>query len=58
VFEGDINSGINDGQFKKTASNARLRQLVPNYSFSSLQEGINKTVQWFKQHHGSPVLRI
>ena len=40
-----------DGQFKKTASNAKLRKLRPDYEFVSLDEGIRKTVAWFKENY-------
>lgn len=36
-----------DGQFKKTASNSKLRQFLPNFQFTDFQLAINETVQWF-----------
>jgi len=36
-----------DGQFKKTASNKKLRTLRPDYKFVSIKEGIQKSVDWF-----------
>jgi len=36
-----------DGQFKKTASNAKLRTLKPDYEFKPIEEGIQETVDWF-----------
>lgn len=36
-----------DGQFKKTASNAKLRQFLPDFEFTDFQVAINETVQWF-----------
>eukprot|EP00160_Parvularia_atlantis_P009681 Unigene1923_Nuclearia_a/m.5977 Unigene1923_Nuclearia_a/g.5977 ORF Unigene1923_Nuclearia_a/g.5977 Unigene1923_Nuclearia_a/m.5977 type:complete len:253 (-) Unigene1923_Nuclearia_a:77-835(-) len=40
-----------DGQFKKTASNAKLRRYLPNFKFTPLQEGINQSVQWFVDNY-------
>ena len=37
-----------DGQFKKTASNAKLRALRPDYHFKPIREGIRETCEWFK----------
>jgi GDP-L-fucose synthase len=37
-----------DGQYRKTMSNATLRRLLPNYKFTSLEEGIKVTVASFK----------
>ncbi len=36
-----------DGQYKKTASNKKLRELLPNYQFTDLKKGIFETCQWF-----------
>lgn len=40
-----------DGQYKKTASNAKLRSLLPEYRFKPIAEGIRETVAWFKEHY-------
>ncbi|KAL1140374.1 hypothetical protein AAG570_000306 [Ranatra chinensis] len=38
-----------DGQFKKTASNKKIRQLLPpDFKFTNFKEAIKETVQWFK----------
>jgi GDP-L-fucose synthase len=37
-----------DGQFKKTASNAKLRSLRPDYRFTPIQKGLEETAKWFK----------
>ena len=37
-----------DGQYKKTASNAKLRALLPEFEFTPFEEGIKETVKWFK----------
>ena len=36
-----------DGQFKKTASNAKLRKYLPNHKFTPIEEAIKNTVEWF-----------
>ena len=40
-FKGDVvfDTTKSDGQFKKTASNAKLRSLYPNYKFTDIKEG-------------------
>ena len=40
-----------DGQFKKTASNKKLRELLPKYNFKSIKEGIYETCKWFEQNY-------
>jgi GDP-L-fucose synthase len=40
-----------DGQYKKTASNAKLRSFLPDFKFTPIDEGIRATVQWFKENY-------
>jgi GDP-L-fucose synthase len=44
-FEGEVTKA--DGQFKKTASNVKLRKYRPDYNFTSMEDGIQKAVDWF-----------
>ena len=36
-----------DGQFKKTADNQKLMKLYPETEFTSIDDGIATTVEWF-----------
>ena len=36
-----------DGQYKKTASNAKLRQHLPDFTFTPMNQAIKDTVRWF-----------
>ena len=47
VGEVVFDSSKADGQFKKTANNAKLRTLLPDYKFESIETGIKKSVDWF-----------
>ena len=40
-----------DGQFKKTASNAKLRRYLPNFKFVPTRQAIQETVQWFSDNY-------
>ncbi|XP_045607495.1 GDP-L-fucose synthase [Procambarus clarkii] len=40
-----------DGQFKKTASNAKMRKYLPDFQFTPIQEGIKETVNWFIENY-------
>jgi len=40
-----------DGQFRKTVSTAQLDRYLPGFQFTSLEEGIRETVQWFVTHY-------
>lgn len=50
IFEDKGISG-GDGQIKKTASNARLREYLPKFEFTSLEKGIQETVEWFQTNY-------
>jgi len=40
-----------DGQYKKTASNAKLRKLLPDFKFTPMNEAIEATVKWFNDNY-------
>jgi len=48
-FEGEVKFDTEkaDGQFKKTASNAKFRTYRPDYKFTTIDEGLQKSVDWF-----------
>ena len=48
-FEGEVvfDTDKADGQFKKTASNAKLRGMRPDFQFVGIEEGLQKAVDWF-----------
>jgi len=39
-----------DGQHRKTADNSKLMTLMPHFEFTPIEEGITKTVRWFKEN--------
>jgi GDP-L-fucose synthase len=52
-FKGEIifDTAKPDGQFKKTASNAKLRKYLPDFKFLSMEEGIKRSVDWFEANY-------
>ncbi|XP_053662783.1 probable GDP-L-fucose synthase [Anopheles marshallii] len=40
-----------DGQYKKTASNAKLRNHLPNFQFTDFDVAIKETVQWYTANY-------
>ncbi|XP_058814874.1 probable GDP-L-fucose synthase [Topomyia yanbarensis] len=40
-----------DGQYKKTASNAKLRKLLPDFQFIDFDSAIRETVQWYIENY-------
>ena len=39
-----------DGQFKKTASNAKLMRYLPNFKFTDMKTAIKESVDWFVEN--------
>ena len=54
-FQGEViyDTSKNDGQFKKTASNAKLRKFKPDYKFKDFKEGVKEVCAWFIENYES-----
>jgi GDP-L-fucose synthase len=48
-FKGEIvfDTSKADGQFKKTASNKKLRTYLPDFQFTDMKQAIRHSVEWF-----------
>lgn len=42
-----------DGQFKKTASNKKLRTYLPDFQFTPFSQAIKESVDWYKANHAT-----
>lgn len=53
-FKGKIEFDLSkaDGQYKKTASNRKLRKLLPNFQFTDFSDAITNTVTWYINNQG------
>lgn len=47
----EFDTSFSDGQYKKTADNSKLRTFLPNFKFTSIQEGLRNTVHWFIKNY-------
>lgn len=54
-FEGEVKflTDKADGQFKKTASNAKLRKYLPDFKFVPTRQAIQETVDWYVQNYAT-----
>ncbi|KAG1676605.1 GDP-L-fucose synthase [Nymphon striatum] len=52
-FKGKIiyDTSKSDGQFKKTASNAKLRKYLPEFKFTPVKQAIKETCEWFVDNY-------
>eukprot|EP01035_Chromulina_nebulosa_P022949 gene22949-29730_t len=52
-FQGKIvfDTTKSDGQFKKTASNLKLKSLYPDFKFTPIQEGLKEACNWFEENY-------
>jgi len=54
-FQGKIvfDTTKSDGQYKKTANNAKLRSLYPEFKFTPIEEGLKEACEWFEANYES-----
>lgn len=54
-YKGDIvyDTAKPDGQYKKTASNKKLRSLLKDFQFTAFDTAIDETVKWFRENRDS-----
>jgi len=52
-FTGEIlfDTTKSDGQYKKTASNAKLLRLYPDFQFTPIDQAIKESCEWFEQNY-------
>lgn len=42
-----------DGQYKKTASNAKLRKYLPDFKFTPFEKAVEETVNWYIENYNT-----
>jgi GDP-L-fucose synthase len=47
----EFDTNKSDGQYKKTADNSKLMNLIKSFNFTPIEEGITKTVDWFVNNY-------
>lgn len=52
-FEGDYSFDPSkpDGQYKKTASNSKLKKLLPDFEFTPFETALEESVDWFVKNY-------
>jgi len=40
-----------DGQFRKPSDNSKLKSYLPDFQFTTIEEGIKETVKWFIENY-------
>jgi len=45
-----FDTNYSDGQYKKTVSNKKILEKIPDFKFIKIDDGIKKTVLWFINH--------
>lgn len=48
------NNENEDGQLRKTVSNAKMKKYLPTFKFTPIEIGIQETVEWFENNCMSP----
>ena len=52
-FKGNVifDSTKPDGQYKKPSDNSKIKELMPNFKYTSFEKGIKETVNWFIENY-------
>lgn len=48
-----FDTSFSDGQYKKTADNAKLVKVMKNINFTSFETGIQETIIWFRENYNT-----
>ena len=40
-----------DGQFRKPSDNSKLKSYLPDFNFTSIEDGLKETVKWFIENY-------
>jgi GDP-L-fucose synthase len=48
-FEGEVifDTSKPEGQFRKPSDNSKLKELMPDFKFTPMEDGLKETIQWF-----------
>ena len=46
-----FDTSFSDGQFRKTADNTKLMNLIGDFKFTPIEEGIKNSVKWFIENY-------
>ena len=52
-----FNSTYSDGQYKKTANNSKLLAMFPEIKFTTIEQGIRESVDYFNYNYNDPSCR-
>jgi len=54
-FKGNIifDKSKPDGQFRKPSLNKKLMKYIPEYKFTSIEDGLQETIEWFCQNYSN-----
>jgi GDP-L-fucose synthase len=52
-FKGEVkfDSSKPDGQFRKPSDNSKIRNYLPDFKFTPIEDGIKETVKWFIENY-------
>ena len=46
-----LDSDKPDGQYRKPSDNSKLKSYLPDFEFTPIDKGIEKTVEWFLNNY-------
>ena len=49
----EFDTSYSDGQFKKTADNSKLLNLISDFKFTSIEKGLKESIDWFLKNYST-----
>ena len=49
----EFDTSYSDGQFKKTADNSKLLNLINDFKFTSIEKGLKESIDWFLKNYST-----
>lgn len=49
----EFDASYSDGQYKKTADNSKLKNLIGDFEFTKFEDGIKKSIKWFIENYNN-----
>ena len=47
-----------DGMMRKPSDNTKLKSLLPDFSYTSIGDGLEETIQWFADNYDKGNVRL
>ena len=53
-----FDNSMPDGMLRKPSDNTKLKGLLPDFSYTSIEDGLEETIQWFTDNYDKGNVRL